>query len=182
MNYEPEYLNRWIRPDHYMGDTWDNYFSSGCGRSRDSDPLERANFRAMLNALGFDESENTPVNGPFDKNYNVTRMIIRETHWAVGWVEWIAIHESDTAGLEIADRIAEELQDYPIIDESLHSEIEEEDCFEVWDNCFNKKERIEYLRDNAYIIKGHFRELSKAVNGDWYEAGKLLPCPSDILY
>ena len=57
-------------------------------RARDSDCLKQSNFAVMLRELG-GESE--------------TVIVVRESHWAVGWVEWIAIHELDAAALQIAD-------------------------------------------------------------------------------
>ena len=35
--------------------------------------------------------------------------VVRERHWAVGWVEWIAIHQDDTETLARASAIAERL-------------------------------------------------------------------------
>jgi len=90
VTYQPKNIQRWTRPDHYFGKAWPDYFSSGVRQSRDSDALERSNFECMLKALG-GESE--------------TVIVVRETHWAVGWVEWIAIHESDDKALKIADDI-----------------------------------------------------------------------------
>ena len=82
--YQPERLERWKMPRDYSGAEWPDYYSSGVGRSRDSDCLEESNFHSMLAALG----------GESD-----TVQVVRESHWAVGWVEWIAIHESDEAAL-----------------------------------------------------------------------------------
>jgi len=90
MTYDPEHLKRWTLPDNYFGAEWPDYFSSGVGQSRDSDALERSNFISMLDALG-GETE--------------TVVVVRETHYLVGWVEWIAIHESDDKALKIADDI-----------------------------------------------------------------------------
>jgi hypothetical protein len=89
--YRPKNLKRWKRPENYFGAEWPEYFSSGVGQSRDSDALERSNFTCMLEALG----------GESD-----TVIVVRESHWAVGWVEWIAIHQDDDKALEIADKIA----------------------------------------------------------------------------
>ncbi len=94
MTYDPEHLKRWTLPDNYFGAEWPDYFSSGVGQSRDSDALERSNFTSMLTALG-GESE--------------TVIVVRETHWAVGWVEWIAIHQDDEKALKIADDIRRQL-------------------------------------------------------------------------
>jgi len=177
--YQPKRLTLWTYPASYAGQTWYDYFGTGQGRSRDSDALERANFQATLNALGF-KGEETPDDCP-TINDEPTRVIVRENHWACGWVEWIAIHKSDDKGLKIADEIAENLENYPVIDEELYSEIEDEDCNETWQNCFDPKERLQYLREHTYIKTGIFRQLREACRGDWYEAANLLPSPSDIL-
>lgn len=180
-SYTPEHLNRWTYPGSYMGATWYDYFSCSVGRSRDSDALERANFQAMLNALGFDDDECAPDDCPLVDD-DPTRVVVRENHWAVGWIEWIAIHHTDTAALRIADGLAARLQDYPILDEALWSEYEDDDCCETWTNCFDQRERAAYLRKHVSDLSGIFRELRSAVRGEWYEAANLLPCPSDLLY
>ena len=83
--YEPVNLRRRACFDHYAGAEWTQYYSSGVGQSRDSSALERSNFVCMLKALG----------GESD-----TVIMVREGHWAVGWIEWIAIHETDARALE----------------------------------------------------------------------------------
>lgn len=181
-NYQPTFLNRWKHPDNYFGAQWLDYFGSGCGQHRDSDALERANFRAMLNALGFDSNETVSDNCPTDTTDEPTRIIVRENHWAVEWVEWIAIHESDEAGLRIADTIIKAKQDYPVIDESLWSEYEDTECNEVWANCFKPKERSDYLKTHSVTICPENKlSVKAAIQGNWSEAANLLPCPSDIL-
>ena len=117
--YEPENLARWTMPDHYFGASWPDYFGSGVGRSRDSGSLEESNFRAMLAALG-GESE--------------TVLVIHESHWAVGWVEWIAIDQSDESALREADQIIAAYADYPVIDEELYSEIEWNRAADYWES------------------------------------------------
>ena len=78
-----------------------SYYSAGVGQSRDSDCLEQSNFAVMLAALG-GESE--------------TVIVVRESRWAVGWVEWIAVHELDTVALAEADEQCERLANYPVLD------------------------------------------------------------------
>lgn len=183
--YEPEHLSRWTRPDCYVGAEWCDYYGSGVGRHRASDALERANFLAMLNALGFDDDESPHDDCPrVGDNDEPTRVIVRESHWAVGWVEWIAIHETDTDGLRIADDCARRLKDYPILDEELWSDLENEDCNSVWTECYDRRERAAYLRKHVpdKWLAGKFRDLSSAVRGCWHSAANLLPCPSDLLY
>jgi len=116
MTYEPKHVIRWTHPPHYIGETWPDYYSAGVGRHRDSDTLSRSNFECMLSALG-GESE--------------TVIVVREGHFLVGWIEWIAIHYTDERALKVADDL-EKLQDYPIIDEDHWSELEEEEMVDTW--------------------------------------------------
>ena len=117
MTYEPENLKRWTLPEHYSGEQWPEYYVF-LGQHRDSDLLTQSNFDCGLKAIG----------GESD-----TVHIVREGHWAVGWIEWIAIHESDAAALKEADEIMAALEDYPVVDEMDFSEREFEAVLEYWD-------------------------------------------------
>ena len=163
--YVPEHLERWTLPKDYFGAEWPEYYSAGVGRSRDSDCLEESNFDAMLAELG----------GESD-----TVHVVRESHFLCGWVEWIAIHESDEKALRAADRLRQNLDDYPVLDEEDHSRREWDECERVWSDCYSTSERVKYLRKNRCTTG--FRELRAAVNGDWSAACSLLPCPQEIIY
>lgn len=153
-DYEPKNLKRWTMPAHYAGDVWPAYYSAGVGQSRDSDALERSNFACMLDALG-GESE--------------TVTVVRESHWAVGWVEWIAIHQDDSKALETADRIKGALDDYPAINEDHWTELESDDANDVWANCYDDKSRLKYIRDNRDQFDFHdFRDLLGCVRGRYF--------------
>jgi hypothetical protein len=168
----PKHLKLWEHPEYYIGECWPDYYSAGVGQSRDSAALETSNFRSMLKALG-GESE--------------TVIVVRESHWAVGWVEWIAIHSTDEKALEIADRLRGGMEDYPVIDESDFSEVEDEQCNVVWTECMDIRERVEYFRRHSwsrYAPQGEtvFGCLRAAIKGSWYHAANLLKCPSDLSY
>ena len=92
-----KHLKRWERPRHYFGAEWPDYYSAGVEQSRDSDGLEQSNFAVMLRALGGESK---------------TVIVVRESRWAVGWVEWIAIAELDAVALGIADAACARLADY----------------------------------------------------------------------
>lgn len=158
------FLEQWARPSHYMGATWEGYFSSGVGQSRDSDALERANFEAMRRAL------------KGCKGWQV----VRESHWAVGWVEWIAISPRASKALKIANEIMEAFADYPCIDEMLYSEIEDDDCRQTWENCYSDRKRLKYLREHSYTAES-WRDVRAAVKGDWGAAARMLHSPSDLI-
>ena len=154
MTYEPTNLRRWTMPEDYAGAVWPAYYSSGVGQSRDSDALERSNFACMLEALG----------GESD-----TVTVVREGHWAVGWVEWIAIHQDDEKALAIADEIKGKLADYPVVNEEHWSDLETEEAHEVWTRCFNDRERLEYIREhNLQFDFRDYADLIGCVRGKWF--------------
>ena len=165
---KPVHLKRWTHPTCYAGATWPDYYSAGVGQSRDSDALERANFDAMLKAIGGEQtSEDEDPNDP-GSALSLVR-VVRENHWAVGWVEWIAIHETCSAALTIADEIKGRLEDYPVVSEELWSEYEQADADETWRNCYRPKERVEYIRKHRSQFEFHgFADLLACVRGKFF--------------
>ena len=125
--YEPHTLERWTLPDSYCGEEWPGHFVF-LGQHRDSDCLTRSNFISALVALG-GESE--------------TVVIVRERHWAVGWVEWIAIHESDSVALTVADEIAAALTDYPVVSDDHFSQLEWDEVCAYWERM-SVRDRVDY--------------------------------------
>lgn len=103
------------------------------GRSRDSGTLERSNFDVGLEMLG-GESE--------------TVIVCRYGHWAVGWIEEVYVKPGSPAEA-IAREIEEAIADYPVLNEDHHSELEHDEAMEVWSNCFDTKDRIEYMRNRT---------------------------------
>lgn len=162
-------LTRWTRPSYYIGAEWPDYYRAGVGQSRDSDALERANFDAMLKALGGEQT---------DKEREDTRdegcalslvKVVRESHWAVGWVEWIAIHESATELLLTASAIKNALEDYPVVDEELWSQYETDEANQVWKDCYRVKDRLEYIRKHKsqFEFRG-LADLLGCVRGNYF--------------
>lgn len=143
--FEPENLKLWTRPDHYAGAQWPDYYVF-LGRHRDSDMITESNFDAAMKALG-GESE--------------TVIIARASHWAVGWVESILIHKDDSAALQIADDLAAQLEDYPVLDESDLSERECEAAHEYWNGWRSEPDlqhRLWAIRDwNARHAGRHWQ-------------------------
>ena len=147
-------LKKWTMPDSYFGETWPDYFVF-LGQSRESDALDRSNFECGLNALG-GESE--------------TIHVVRESHWAVGWVEWIAIHESDTESLQKADEMLCSLSDYPILDESHFSELEYSEAENQWQQM-PIKYRVELCQDAGIsVFSARHNHIPHSDNGFIYES------------
>ena len=154
MMYAPSHLKLWTMPANYFGAVWPATYSAGLGQSRDSDTIERSNFACMLKALG----------GESD-----TVQVVRERHWAVGWVEWIAIHQDNEAALKIADDVQERLADYPVVNEEHWSELEQEDANLTWQNCYSPQERIDYIREHRSQFEFHdMADLIGCVRGQYF--------------
>ena len=154
-DYEPKRLKRWTIPQSYCGAVWPAYYSSGVGRSRDSDCLEESNFVEMLKAIG-GESE--------------TVTVVREGHWAVGWVEWIAIHQDDSRALEIADGLRADLDDYPVLNEDDFSQRESDLVTEYWDGC-SVRDRARTILEEVkryHWIKPNLMRFRRMLRADYY--------------
>lgn len=123
--YEPKNLKLWTMPESYFGASWPDYYVF-LSQHRDSDTLTRSNFCEALQELG----------GETD-----TVLIVRESHWAVGWVEWIAIEKTDERALEKADNILQSLEDYPVLNEQAFSELEYNEACDYWESL-SLQERV----------------------------------------
>jgi hypothetical protein len=165
----------WTHPSNYFGATWENWYSAGFGQSRDSDHLEASNFQYALERLLALSTVLELEDGP-------TVQIVRENHWAVGWIEWIAIHKSNTVALQMARQLCKRANDYPILDEEDFSRREDEECSYLWEHCYSPSERVRYFREHSYTCTA-FTDLLQAIRaGSWYHAANMLHCPTDLLY
>ena len=107
-------LRKWTMPQYYSGARWDGYLVAPCTQNRDSDTVERSNWDAQLERIPESEDGESVV-------------VVRENHWAVGWVEWLAILPTATQAVEEASKIVDELENYSILDEDRWSELEFEE-------------------------------------------------------
>ena len=151
--YKPENLEHWTLPEYYFGAEWPEWFVF-LGQTRDSSSLDRSNFTCALELLG-GESE--------------TVRVIRESHWACGWVEWIGIHETDGAALQKADQIAKRLDGYPVVNEDHWSELEYTEAAEFW-RGLGVRGRLEMLdQTEISIFAARRAELPEDPTGRLFE-------------
>lgn len=153
MSYEPKHLKLWTMPDSYFGSVWPGHYVF-FGQHRDSDALTRSNFISALKKIG-GESE--------------TVTVIRESHWAVGWVEWIGIHQDDELALRKADEVMARYDGYPVVDEDHYSETEQEEAQEIWTNCYSDQNRLEYIRKHRDQFEFHsIKDIIANVRGRYF--------------
>lgn len=122
-------LKLWTLPKYYVGESWPEYYVF-LNQNRDSDCLTQSNFRVALKRLG-GESE--------------TVLVIRESHFLCGWVEWIAVHKDDEIAIKLAEEMQEKIENYPILDEDDCVELEHDEASDHW-KTFSNSERIEYVK------------------------------------
>lgn len=162
MNYNPENLHRWTLPRHYVGAQWEGYFVAPVSRNRDSDILTESNFGQQWEALRAHLADVPNAD-------ECSPQIVREGHFLCGWVEWVAIHESNESALRVADNLAARLERYPVLNEEDWSAREHEEAQRVWSKCFNTRERIAYLRENWRQFEfGSFSELLAVARGRYF--------------
>ncbi len=111
------------------------------GRSRDSDTLEESNYRSVLRDMSALAEYLHPGEG-IDWVFEH-----RASHWLCGWVANIAVRVlAEYGGPVTADNLTPEFiavtniaialrEQYPVYDESDHSELESEENDRVWENC-----------------------------------------------
>lgn len=103
------------------------------GRNRDSEMLDESNFEAALERLG-GEGKNVAVE--------------RFGHWGCGWFELLLVNPKSKKHVKIAFEIHNDLQDYPLLDESDFCERESEYQSEYAENVKG---------DLAKALSKHFR-------------------------
>jgi hypothetical protein len=158
-------MKLWSLPSNYMGAQWPDYYVF-LGQNRDSDALTRSNFRSALKAIG---GENCSYQNEGQDNEQSDVIVVRESHWACGWVEWIGIHKDAASIIAEAEEIESALESYPVVNEEDLSELESEEANETWANCYSPSERIAYIRDHRSQFEFHdFADLLGCVRGKYF--------------
>ena len=125
-----------------MGDEFPDYYV-GLSQTRDSEALERSNFKSALAELG---GEKDGV------------IVARFNHWAVGWVETIMVHKDAKDKVAILQDIENRMADYPVLDEEDYSDIEMEEYRQDYDSWAR--------HDALKMIKKHLVETAPAGDQD----------------
>lgn len=124
-------LKPYTRPTCYFGKTWEGWLV-GLGRHSNSDLLTNVNFDVFLEQVLQAHDPEISILEP-DMSHDGKAMEISsvyvalERHSLCGWVEWIAIHPSDTGAVAKAHELMEKLNQYPVLDEDRWSEREAEE-------------------------------------------------------
>lgn len=111
-------LTKWESASNYMGPDYSDYYVI-FGHHRDSDMLQESNYDTILELL---------------KPYDIE--VISFGSWLVGWTEDIMIHEDNltTEARNTIQSIYEDLEGYPVLDESDYSSREYDYALTVIDD------------------------------------------------
>lgn len=141
--------------NHYYLEGRENWFVLPVYRNRDSNCLERANWDAAVSELGKENED----------SYEIHRF----GHWGPGWFEIILINPHNDELVKIAEGIENILFNYPVLDDELFSQYEYEEANAVWKECYNEKQRIDYIRKNPSTFDFRdFLDMVHCVRGDYF--------------
>lgn len=165
---------------------WQSWGMSSWSVTRDSDLYEQANWVAIQKILNEEFGPERKLPDPISGEQDLFRdwMIVRSSHWAVGWVEQIMVRILiDKEGEIEEDNITDifkrciELKkdtivDYPLLDDSIYSELESEQIInnikmEIpgWVDNSDPDEIYTWLRENEFYPGGD--------DNTWYSEGEV---------
>lgn len=130
---------------------------------RDSDTITRSNFRVAEKALrelpAVKEwpGEDCPI------------QIERFSHWAVGWCDYLIVNPECKPAVELAEQMREKVENYPILCEHDHSDLEHEEAETIWRDCYRVKDRLEYVRRHRSQFEfRNFSDLLGCIRGKYF--------------
>lgn len=167
-------LSIWETPSDYFG--FDPVGDIGIvAKSRDSDALTRSNWDAakarMLEAAGVTQQDIDDWDGD-DMDARPAVYDWRASHWAVGWVEYLMCRsDAPQAVLDEAQAIADDLADYPALDEDAWSELEYAEACETWASWSvrDRTREIQRLKPGCSIFAARREELPQDDSGVLYD-------------
>ena len=152
-----EYKN--FRPTQFDGhisvEDRERWLVAPVARNRDSEALSRSNFECFAEALG-EENEDS---------YEIHRF----GHWGPGWFEIILINPNNSELVKKAEDMEASLENYPVLNEEHFCTLQYEEAGEVWQNCYNEKERADYIRENPDQFDfNSLAEIRECIRGDYF--------------
>lgn len=155
---ELKHLKKWTRPDCYIGEQYPEFYVV-LSQHRDSDILTQSNFQTIHDALKEVESKEGIPAGYEEAEGDCTVQVISASHWACGWIETLLIHESDTAAIEKAEELLQQIADYPVLDDEDFSRREYEYAREVWTSLL-VSDRLEYIQRYNAQLSDYYNPIS----------------------
>lgn len=122
-----------------------------CSQTRDSNTYERSNFDSAVRILSFDDRP----------GHQTEFEVHRFGHWGPGWFEIILVHPDHAA---IVASIEDKLENYPLLDEDHHSELQFTEALEAWRHT-PLRERVQLARKFRFHIMAARRDELPETDG-----------------
>lgn len=148
--------------NNYMGSIPEPEWYCLVTRNRDSDILTESNFECALERLGGEAEGEVEI--------------FRFGHWACGYWEALAVKQG-TKQFSEAEKIEQELDNYPVLDEGDFFERERVEADRIWVDCYDFRERVKYIREHKSQFEFHdFSDLLACARGKYFAgyAGELI--------
>lgn len=131
-------------------------------RHRDSPLLDTHNFDVAKRELDAVVEAHPEWDWPDETPYLANPY---ETHWAVGWVEWLGVYKDSPKELvEKAQEIVDRLDRYPILNEMEFCDLEYTKSQDTWSHL-PLKERIKLCKESG----GSIFSARRSYIPDWDE-------------
>lgn len=138
---------------HIHVDKIESWLVAPVSLNRDSDILTRSNYNVVKADIA--------KHGEQEEDYEEHTF----GHWACGWFSIFLVRPGSKCA-DVAVEWAKTLSDYPVADEDNHSELQEKDAQETWENCYNNSGRIDYIRKHRYQFEfSSFADMVACVRG-----------------
>jgi|SRR5882762_8534744 len=143
-----------------------DWYLGPVGTSRDADSVVRSNWRVLIERVVAVDPE------------GVDHEIIHMGHWAVGWVEYLAVRPGSQAAV-VQSQAIDKLREHVILNEDDLSMIEHDDMTESWDSYGDTQFKRDLLKRLDDVDPKHEHDLDdvdlweqfRDLDGDWEHDG-----------
>jgi hypothetical protein len=134
-------------------------------KTRDADILDRANWESFLERLADANADDWTIE--------------TSGHWAVGHIDFLIV-KPDTDAATIAKTARAELDEYPVLDDELHSRMEYDSAIESCLDAVRQKFGRDVPEDAADYVYQHCEESGRDVG--YYGADDFWPDDRSIVF
>lgn len=137
----------------------EDWFVLPCGMNRDSPCWEESNFQTAKDML----QDAAPSRIVEEEGEDWEELSFN--HWACGHFS-ILVVRPNTEACKVAEEIERKLENYPLLDEDDVTERQHEEANLTWKECYNNKERANYIRKHSSQFEFHdMTDLMQCVRG-----------------
>lgn len=155
-----EQNDRAVGSTAYFGDK--RHWLIVCAVHRDSGCIDRSNFECAQKDL----EKLIPADWPGDES---PLQVQEYSHWAVGWVQYLTIDPTCAPLVARGEELRSSLEDYPVLDDMHLSELEHTEANQIWERCYNVKDRVAYIRKHRSQFEFRdWQDMIGCVRGQYF--------------